>query len=74
MPVTAAGFGGNYVKTCKSAGCFTCLNTSLIPGGTCILRRDTYFGVGSREVARKKKSAYFQFVIWLKGSAFLSRL
>lgn len=36
--VTAAGFGGNYVKMCKSASRFTCLNISMNTGGACILQ------------------------------------
>lgn len=74
--MTAAGFGDNYVKMCKSASRFTCLSISLNRGGISHPGRgDTYFDVGSREVAKKKKkSGWFQFVICLKGSAFVSRL
>lgn len=54
--MTAAGFGDNYVKMCKSASRFTCLSISLNRGGISHPGRgDTYFDVGSREVAKKKK-------------------
>lgn len=62
-------FWCNYAKVCKSASRFTCRNISLNPGGYTV-----WCKVQRSGKKKPKKPGWFQFVIWLKGSAGVSRI